>query len=62
LKLSFSIFHRARPQAAISATLALVTGNEVTKAVLYVTMPSNPIQLTSAASLPSRSGTVSMNR
>src|SRR5271169_6611282 len=31
LKVSFSIFHRARPQAASSATLAAVTARSVTK-------------------------------
>src|SRR4051794_38801069 len=61
IKLSFSIFHLALVQATISATVSRVTGSEVTKALLYVTWPLasvtvTPIQLTSIASSPSRSG------
>jgi hypothetical protein len=57
LKASFSIFRRVLPDAAISATLVLFTGRLVTQAMEYLTRPlrskiSNPIQLTSAASLP----------
>jgi hypothetical protein len=37
LKLSFSIFQRARPQATISATLSLETGRLVTQAMEYLT-------------------------
>src|SRR5271155_661980 len=67
LKASFSIFQRALPHAAISATLVLLTGRLVTQAKEYLTRPlrskiSNPIQLTSAASLPSRTGTPSIQR
>src|SRR5579863_10317754 len=56
LKLSFSIFHRARPQATISATLSLETGRLVTQAMEYLILPlastiSKPIQLTNIASL-----------
>ena len=54
-------------QATISATVSRVTGSEVTKALLYVTRPLasvmvTPIQLTSVASWPSRSGAPSNQR
>jgi hypothetical protein len=67
LKVSFSIFQRERPAAAMSATVALLIGRLVTQAAEYLTAPwrskiSNAIQLTSAASLPSRNGTPSIHR
>ena len=37
LKLSFSIFHRARPQAARSATVSAPTSRSVMKLLRYVT-------------------------
>src|SRR5208337_2531543 len=59
LKLSFSIFQRARPQATISATLSFETGRLVTHAIEYSTLPlaskiSKPIQLTNIAFLPTQ--------
>ena len=55
------------PQAAISATLCLVTARLVTQAMEYLTRPlastiSKAIQLTAIASLPSRSGTALSQR
>ena len=60
-------FHRARPQATISATLSWETGRLVTQAIEYLIFPlastiSKPIQLTNSASLPSRIGTASIQR
>src|SRR3954447_2720535 len=62
-----AIFHLALAQATISATVSRVTGSEVTNALLYVTWPLasvmvTPIQLTSIASSPSRSGAPSNQR
>src|SRR3954447_7575459 len=62
LKLSFSIFQRARPQAASSATVSGPTSRSVMKLLRYVTAPaaltiSIISQLTVMASASPRSGT-----
>src|SRR3954447_21326570 len=67
LKVSFSIFHLARPQAAMSATLAAVTSRSVTKLLKYVRLPllfriSMENQLTIIASVVARSGTPDSQR
>src|SRR5450432_1171566 len=67
LKVSFSIFHLARPASAIASTLLALTGRSVTKLFRYVTSPfalrmvsSN--QLTISASSPSRIGMAFIQR
>ena len=67
LKVSFSIFHRARPQAANSATALAETARFVTKLLRQVRFPlslniSMENQLTAMASAVARNGTAESQR